>query len=125
MITHSAKAWNKADVQEAAAEYLDKEISELTDADYNSYIQSDAFPSRADETTPLSYTDDYLSSFWTFDYNSANTFKNYIKSQYDENGYVTGSAGTAAGDSCLVVDYATQITKSPNQPKSDRSHVVL
>lgn len=116
MITHSVKAWNKADVQEAAAKYLNKDATTLTDEDYNTYIKSDAFPSRADETTPLSYEKDYPSSFWTLDYESSNALKNYIKSQYDENGYVTGSSGTAAGDSCLVVSYATQITKSPNQP---------
>ena len=119
MITHSAKAWNKADVQEAAAKYLNKDASTLTDADYNTYVKSDAFPSRADKTTPLRYANDYPSSSWTFDYNSTDALKNYTKSQYDENGYVTGTAGRNAGDSCLVVDYSTQITKSPNQPGTD------
>ena len=116
MITHSAKVWNKADIQDAVAKYVDKEVSSLTDEDYNAYVQSDEFPSRADKDTPLSYAENYPASFWTYDYNSANALKNYIKSQYDENGYVTGTAGLNAGDSCLVVDYATQITKSPNQP---------
>ena len=119
MITHSAKAWNKADVQEAASEYLSIDASLLTDADYNTYVKSDAFPSRADKTTPLSYEKDYPSSFWTFDYDSVDGLKNYIKSQYDENGYVTGTSGIGYGDSCLVVDYSTQITKSPNQPGTD------
>ena len=125
MITHSAKAWNKADVQEAAAKYLNKDASTLTDEDYNAYVKSDAFPSRADKTTPLSYEEDYLSSFWTFDYDSVDGLKNYIKSQYDENGYVTGTSGTGYGDSCLVVDYSTQITKSPNQPGTDEGEKKL
>ena len=119
MITHSAKAWNKADIQDAVAKCVNKDASSLTDADYNTYVQSDDFPSRADKDTPLNYAEDYPASFWTYDYDSANALKNYIKSQYDVNGYVTGSSGTAAGDSCLVVDYATQITKSPNQPGTD------
>lgn len=119
MITHAAKIWNKADVQESAAKYLNKGTSELTDENYNTYVQSDAFPSRADKDTPLSYEENYLSSSWTFDYKSSDALKNYIKSQYDENGYVTGKAGSNAGDSCLVVAYATQITKSPNQPGTD------
>lgn len=119
MITHSAQAWNKANVQEAVAKYLDKDASTLTDADYNTYVKSNAFPSRADKTTPLSYANDYPSSSWAFDYNSTDALKNYTKSQYDENGYVTGTAGRNAGDSCLVVDYATQITKSPNQPGAE------
>ena len=119
MITHSAQAWNKADVQEAVAKCLDKDASTLTDADYNTYVKSNAFPSRADKTTPLSYANDYPSSSWAFDYNSTDALKNYTKSQYNENGYVTGTAGRNAGDSCLVVGYATQITKSPNQPGTD------
>ena len=121
MITHSAKAWNKADVQAAVAAYVNKEISALTDEDYNAYVKSEAFPSRADKDMQLSYEKDYLASFWTFDYNSTDGLKNYIKSQYDENGYVTGISGTGYGDSCLVVDYSTQITKSPNQPGTDES----
>ena len=116
MVTHAAKIWNKADVQEAAAKYLSKDASTLTDEDYNTYVQSDAFPSRANETIPLSYEKDYISSTWTFDYESSDALKNYLKTQYDENGYYDGRAGSNAGDSCLVVSYATQITKSPNQP---------
>lgn len=119
MTTHSAKAWNKGDIQDAVAKCVDKEASSLTDADYNTYVQSNAFPSRADKDTPLNYAEDYPDSFWTYDYDSADALKNYIKSQYDVNGYVTGSSGTAAGDSCLVVNYSTQITKSPNQPGTD------
>lgn len=50
MVTHSAKAWNKEDVQEAAAKALGKEVSELNDEDYKTYAQQ-YLPSRADQMT--------------------------------------------------------------------------
>lgn len=121
MCTIAAKGWNKADVQEAAAKYLNKDAGDLTDEDFNTYVQSDEFPSRADEATPPNYTKDYPSSFWTYDYANVDGLKNYKKSTYDENGFDEGTAGSNAGDSCLVVDYATQITKSPNQPGTGES----
>lgn len=115
MITHSGVAWNLSDIKAAAAEWCKKEEADLTEEDYLSYVQN-GFPSRAGKTTPLKYDSDYPAAPSTkVDYESSDALKNYTKSQYDENGYVTGTAGTNAGDSCLVVDYATQITKSPNQ----------
>ena len=115
MITHSGVAWNRNDIKAAAAEWCKKGEADLTEEDYLSYVQN-GFPSRAGKTTPLQYNSDYPAPSTKVDYESADALKNYTKSQYDENGYVTGTAGTNAGDSCLVVDYATQITKSPNQP---------
>lgn len=50
MVTHSAKAWDKEDVQEAAAKALGKEVSELNDEDYKTYAQQ-YLPSRADQMT--------------------------------------------------------------------------
>ena len=116
MCTIASKGWNKSDVQEAAAKYLDKDASTLTDEDYNAYVKSDAFPSRAGKTTSLSYEKDYPSSFWTYDYENVDGLRTYKKAIYDENGFVDATGGRLYGDSCLVVDYATQITKSPNQP---------
>ena len=115
MITHSGVAWNRNDIKAAAAEWCKKGEADLTEEDYLSYVQN-GFPSRAGKTTPLKYNSDYPAPSTKVDYESSDALRNYIKSQYDENGYVTGTAGTNAGDSCLVVDYATQITKSPNQP---------
>ena len=119
MCTIASKGWNKSDVQEATAKYLDKDASALTDEDYNTYVKSNAFPSRADETTPLSYEKDYPSAFWTYDYDTVDGLRTYKKAIYDENGFVDATGGNYYGDSCLVVDYATQITKSPNQPGTD------
>ena len=117
MITHSGVAWNRNDIKEAAAEWCKKGEAELTEQDYLSYVQN-GFPSRAGKTTPLKYNSDYPAPSTKVDYESSNALKNYTKSQYDENGYVTGTAGVNAGDSCLVVDYATQITKSTAQQQS-------
>lgn len=118
MITHSGVAWNRNDIKAAAAEWCKKGEAELTEQDYLSYVQN-GFPSRAGKTTPLKYDSDYPAPSTKVDYESSDALKNYTKSQYNENGYVTGTAGVNAGDSCLVVDYATQITKSPNQPGTD------
>ena len=115
MITHSGVAWNRNDIKAAAAEWCKKGEADLTEEDYLSYVQK-GFPSRAGKTTPLKYNSDYPAPSTKVDYESSDALKNYTKSQYNENGYVTGTAGANAGDSCLVVDYATQITKSPNQP---------
>lgn len=115
MITHSGVTWNRNDIKAAAAEWCKKGEADLTEEDYLSYVQN-GFPSRAGKTTPLKYDSDYPAPSTKVDYESSDALKNYTKSQYDENGYVTGTAGANAGDSCLVVDYATQITKSPNQP---------
>ncbi len=122
MVTHSGKAWNKEDVQEAAAEHLNKDVSELTDDDYNTYVQSDAFPSRADVLDePMSYEEDYLPSFWTNDSTTNSGLNTYQKAQYDDSGYVGGTAGRLYGDSCLVVGYATEITKSTAQQSSGQT----
>ena len=118
MVTHCARVWNKRDVQAAAAKYLNKAAKELTDADYKAYVQSDAFPSRANKTETMSYADDYLKSTWVNDYNTRDGLRTYEKVSYDENGYKGGSAGTWYGDSCLVVGYATKITKNPSQKSS-------
>lgn len=118
MITHSGVAWNLSDIKAAAAEWCKKEETDLTEEDYLSYVQK-GFPSRAGKTTPLKYNSDYPAPSTKIDYESSDALKNYTKSQYGENGYVTGTAGRTAGDSCLVVDYSTQITKSPNQPGTD------
>lgn len=118
MITHSGVTWNRNDIKAAAAEWCKKGEADLTEEDYLSYVQN-GFPSRAGKTTPLQYDSDYPAPSTKVDYESSDALKNYTKSQYGENGYVTGTAGTNAGDSCLVVDYSTQITKSPNQPGTD------
>ena len=120
MCTLAAKAWNKEDVQEAAAKALNKNADELTDDDYNSYVKSDAFPSRAGQNAlGLTYEDGYPEAFWTYDYANTSGLQNYQKATYDENGFASATGGYNYGDSCLVVDYSTQITKSPNQPGSD------
>ena len=119
MCTVASKGWNKSDVQEAAAKYAKKDASKLTDKDYDEYVKSDAFPSRADATTSLSYEEDYPSSFWTYDYENVDGLRTYKKAIDDENGFVDATGGSLYGDSCLVVDYSTQITKSPNQPGTD------
>lgn len=124
MITHSGVAWNRNDIKAAAAEWCKKGEADLTEEDYLSYVQK-GFPSRAGKTTPLKYDSDYPAPSTKIDYESSDGLKNYTKSQYDENGYVTGTAGAGAGDSCLVVDYSTQITKSPNQPGTDEGEKKL
>ena len=110
MVTHSAKAWNKGNVQEAAAQALQKDADALTDEDYKTYAQSH-FPSRANQTTAPKYATDYPEAVWTNDADNREGLKNYKKSVYDENGYKDGTAERNYGDSCLVVNYATQIGK--------------
>ena len=118
MVTHSARAWNKLNVQNAVAENTGKEITALSDADYIAYMQSNSFPSRGRENSQLSYDTDYPEAFWVNDAEHNSGLKNYKKSVYDTNGYVGGSAGVSAGDSCLVVNYATKIVKDTAQQVS-------
>ena len=115
MVTHSAQAWNKANVQADAAEYFGVEPAALTDAQYADYMQN-AFPSRAD-SKQHSYAD-YPGAFWVNNAATDSGLSSYIKSEYDDNGYTGGSAGTSHGDSCLVVPYATHITKKAMQTNS-------
>ncbi len=110
MVTHSARAWNKASVQTAAAGALGKTPDSLTDADYINYAQQ-YFPSRAGKTTAPEYAGDYPESSWTNDAENREGLKNYKKSEYDEDGYKDGTTNRNYGDSCLVVNYATQIVK--------------
>ena len=110
MVTHSAKAWNKGNVQKAAAQALQKDADALTDEDYKGYAQTQ-FPSRAGKTTVSQYASDYPAAVWTNDVTNREGLKNYKKSEYDENGYKDGTANRNYGDSCLVVNYATQIGK--------------
>ena len=121
MCTVASKGWNKSNVQEAVAEYQNKDASALTDEDYNTYVKSDAFPSRAGKTTSLSYEKDYPSSFWTYDYENVDGLRTYKKAIYDENGFVDATGGRSYGDSCLVVGYATEITKSTAQQSSGQT----
>ena len=118
MVTHSAKAWNKKDIQEVAANYWNKAVSELTDDDYRNYALGDEFPTRENRMTVLSYENDYITSFWTNDYKTRSGLGTYLKSSYDKNGYVDGTAGILYGDSCLVVPYATKISKETVQQAS-------
>ena len=115
MVTHCARAWNKMNIQSAAAEYFNKEAAELTQNDYINYTQSDEFPSRENQLQPLNYDADYLNAFWVNDYDTREGFQTYEKSWYDENGYAGGSAGLSYGDSCLVISYTTKIAKDTAQ----------
>lgn len=115
MVTHSAQAWNKTNVQTAAAEYFGVEPAALTDAQYAEYMQN-IFPSRADGQQH-SY-EDYPGAFWINNTKTDSGLASYIKSVYDENGYTGGSAGVSNGDSCLVVSFATHITKKVMQTNS-------
>ena len=119
MVTHSGKGWNKTDVQSMAAAYCGKTAELLTDADYITFAQSTAFPSRRDRMDPLSYDDDYPTAFWNNDSSHDSGLVTYLKSIYDENGYVDGLAGRKYGDSCLVVDYIESITKNTIQQTSE------
>lgn len=114
MVTHSAKAWNKKDIREAAAQYFSKEAAALSDTEYREYAQSTEFPTREDGKQ-LSYEKDYLASFWTNEYETRDGLKTYQKSWYDASGYAGGSAGLAYADSCLVVSYTTEIQKDTAQ----------
>ena len=118
MVTHSATAWNKNNVCDSAAEYLDMDADALTDEDYIFYMQSDAFPSRADHQQH-SYQEEYIPAFWNNNTETTGGLQNYLKSIYDTSGYVNGSAGVNCGDSCLVVEYATKLTKTVAQQSSN------
>ena len=117
MVTHSAVAWNRQTVAEAAADYCGKTVAELTDEDYLDYTKN-KLPSREGQKK-LSYAEDYPKATATWDYDTTSALRNYQKAQYDESGFVSGTAGTNAGDSCLVVSYATQITKDTKQSVSN------
>ena len=117
MVTHSAQAWNRQNVQEAAAEYLGKDPMSLTDEDYIQYMQ-EAFPSR-DSGKQLSYEDDYPKAFWVNNSQTEDGLANYKKAEYGNDGYLGGSAGVSYGDSCLVVSFATKITKAVLQANSN------
>ena len=117
MVTHSAQAWNRQNVQEAAAEYLEKDPMSLTDEDYIQYMQQ-AFPSRKSEEQ-LSYEDDYPKAFWVNNSQTEDGLANYKKAEYGSDGYLGGSAGVSYGDSCLVVSFATKITKAVLQENAN------
>ena len=117
MVTHSAQAWNKANVQAAAAEYFGVDAAALTDEQYAEYMKTE-FPSRADGEQH-SYEKDYPGAFWVNNADTDSGLSSYIKSEYDDNGYTGGSAGVSHGDSCLVVPYATHITKKAMQTNSN------
>ena len=114
MVTHCARAWNKQDVAKDIADFYNKDIAALTDDDYISYMKSKEFPTRADSQQSVSYTE-YPDAFWVNEYGSRDGLTNYKKAEYNESGYVSGSAGLSYGDSCLVVSYATQISKDTMQ----------
>ena len=116
MVTHSSQAWNKADVQAAAASYFHIEPAALTDEQYIEYMQN-VFPSRADGKEHK-YAQEYPEAFWVNNAQTDSGLASYIKSTYDENGYTGGSAGVNNGDSCLVVAYVTHITKKVMQTNS-------
>ncbi len=114
MVTHSAQAWNKQDVQQAAAEYLGKDAMALTDDDYIRYMQ-EAFPSRA-QGEKLSYESDYPDAFWKADTENNGGLATYEKAKYNEDGcYAEGTAGVTDGDSCLLVAFTTKIRKAVMQ----------
>ena len=117
MVTHSAQAWNRQNVQEAAAEYLKKDPMSLTDEDYIRYMQ-EAFPSR-DSGKQLSYETDYPNAFWVNNSQTEDGLANYKKAEYGSDGYLGGSAGVSYGDSCLVVSFATKITKAVLQENAN------
>ena len=117
MVTHSAQAWNKANVQNNVAEYFGVEATTLTDEQYTQYMQT-VFQTRAGGTQ-LSYTEDYPNAFWVNNAQTDSGLSSYIKSEYNDNGYSRGTAGTSHGDSCLVVPYATRITKKTMQTNSN------
>lgn len=116
MVTHSAQAWNKANVQTEVAVYFGVEPAALTDEQYAEYMKT-VFPSRADGKE-YSYTGDYPEAFWVNNTETDSGLASYIKSAYDGNGYTGGSAGVSYGDSCLVVSYASHITKKVMQTNS-------
>ena len=118
MVTHSAMAWNKNNVRDLAAAYFGKDAAALTDQDYIAYMQSGDFPSRANGQQ-LSYETDYVSAFWNNNAETTDGLNNYQKSSYDASGYVGGSAGVSYGDSCLVVAYATNLTKAVAQQSNN------
>lgn len=117
MVTHSAVAWSRDSIKAATAQWCGKAPAELTDEDYQDYVQN-GLPSRADQMTPLNYSEDYPNPSFVLDYDSVAGLKNYVKTQYDESGYVNGSGGYYYGDSCLLIGYATEITKSAAQKLS-------
>ena len=117
MVTHSAQAWNRNDVQQEAAEYLNKDSMLLSDEDYITYMQN-AFPSR-DSGDQLSYENDYPKAFWVNNSQTRDGLKNYQKAEYEPEGYAGGSAGVSYGDSCLVVLFTTKITKDIAQTNAN------
>ena len=117
MVTHSAQAWNRNDVQQEAAEYLNKDSMSLSDEDYITYMQK-VFPSR-DSDEPLSYENDYPTAFWVNNSQSRDGLRTYQKAEYGPEGYLGGSAGVSYGDSCLVVLFTTKITKAVLQTNSN------
>ena len=110
MVTHCAQAWNRQNVQQAAAEYLGKNPMSLNDEDYIQYMQ-EAFPSRS-SGKQLSYENDYPDAFWVNNTETEDGLANYKKAEYGTDGYQGGSAGVSYGDSCLVVSFTTKITKA-------------
>ena len=117
MVTHSAQAWNRKDVQPEAAEYLKKDPMLLSDEDYITYMQ-EAFPSR-DSKNQISYEKDYPEAFWVNNSQTRDGLNNYRKAEYGTEGYLGGSAGVSYGDSCLVVLFTTKITKDIAQTNAN------
>lgn len=175
MITRCSYAWRKKDVAQAAfdfhnAKYQDSQyqsISQLTDADYNEYLQEPqyGFPSRQpyvnQKDNTIEYHNDiddvngtgadrlfssadplqlaansrYPQPFWRQDYNYAqrsgtlqgnggqtetttSVLQQCYKASYENGVYKAGYGIHFYQDSCLVVPFKTQITKSTAQIES-------
>ena len=114
MVTHSAVAWSKRDVLNSLE---NQGITSLTDQQYKEYMEK--FPTRKDCKETLSYETDYISAFWNNNYDTNSALKNYTKSVYDQNGFVTGTSGVSYGDSCLLLDFASKVKKSVAQNNQD------
>ncbi len=131
MTTHSGSVWTKNDVRKEVAEYVRKSEDQLTDEDYRRYA-TEEFPSRIptgyeNEGRQLAYEGNYPAypyNYWNYGVNGTDGaqnegFKNYMKSQYSETGWIRGTSGTVFGDSCLLVAYTMEIEKSVTQNASD------
>lgn len=116
MLTCEAYIWNKEDVSEYAADYFDTTVPMLTNEQYDEFVKSSEFFTRA---SGESLEDHEIIPHYNFNSKTNSNFFKSIKAVYADGVYVDGSNAPYYIDSCYVIPFKTKITKSVAQTNDD------
>lgn len=116
MLTCEAYIWNKADVAEYAAEYYDTTVPALTDEQYDEFVKSNNFFTRADNEKLENHE---IQPHYAFNSKTNSNFFTSKKAVYVDGVYTDGSNAPYYIDSCYVIPFKTRITKSVAQTNDD------